>query len=242
MPKVLQLAKKKMKAVTRMRASKGLSDLPDQLSSLIFGGAELRRLAAGQTLFRAGDVGDGCYRLEQGLVKVAVTSPRGEERIIGLLGAGAIIGELATVDGQPRSASITAIRDCELLFLSQEAFENAKRAHPDVCQHLVTMLAARLREADETLAATSFLTVKGRVARAMLELADYLGQDSGDGRVTLSYKISQGDLAAMAGVARENVSRTLSEWRRRKLVTLSSQYYCLNDPAALAREIDVDGS
>ena len=101
-------------------------------------------------------------------------------------------------------------------------------------------LAKRLREADETVAATTFLTVKGRVARALFELAKHVGQDSGAGRVTLSHKVSQGDLAAMAGVARENVSRTLREWKRRELVTKSSAYYCINDMAALAKEIEFD--
>jgi len=231
-----------MTKITGLHTSKTLSHSPDQLSSLLFVGADVRHLAAGQALFRSGDAGDGCYRLEQGLVKVTVSSPRGEERIIGLLAQGAIIGELSMIDGLPRSASIVAIRDCEFLFVSRQAFEKCKKAHPEICELLMTLLASRLREADESLSATSFLTVKGRVARAMLRLADYLGQDSGAGRITLNYKISQSDVAAMAGVARENVSRTLSEWRRRKLVTQSSQYYCLNDTAALAREIDFDVS
>ncbi len=77
------------------------------------------------------------------------------------------------------------------------------------------------------MAADSFLTVKARLARALLELTEYLGEDAGAGRVLIRHKITQSDLAAIAGVARENVSRVLSDWKRRDLVTRSSGFYCL---------------
>jgi CRP-like cAMP-binding protein len=102
----------------------------------------------------------------------------------------------------------------------------------------VRTLARRLREADDDLAATTFLSVKGRLARALLNLAEFVGENHGDGRVQLHLKISQGDLAAMAGVARENVSRTMSEWRARDIVTRSSNYYCINDKKALAQDME----
>ena len=113
-------------------------------------------------------------------------------------------------------------------------------AHPEAYQALVAILAFRLRQADEGLAATTFLTVKGRVARALVELAEYVGTPSSTGQIVLHEKISLADVAAMAGVARENVSRVMSEWRRRNLITGSTRYYCLNDIAALTREVDSD--
>ena len=73
--------------------------------------------------------------------------------------------------------------------------------------HLVTLLAARLRDTDGVVAAGSFLPLKGRVARALLDLAEAFGQDVGKGRVLIRQKVSQSDVAAMAGIARENVSR-----------------------------------
>jgi CRP/FNR family transcriptional regulator, cyclic AMP receptor protein len=99
----------------------------------------------------------------------------------------------------------------------------------------VNVLALRLRETDRAVAADSFLTVKARLARALLELTEYLGEDSGAGRVLIRHKINQSDLAAMAGVARENVSRTLSDWKRRGLLTRSSGFYCVNDITMLKR-------
>jgi CRP/FNR family cyclic AMP-dependent transcriptional regulator len=215
-----------------------LSEIPEALLSELFEDAIAQNLRDGEALFRAGDVGDGCYRIKTGLVKIVVASQHGEERIISLLGPDTIVGELSMIDGRPRSASVIAIADCSLSFVSRAKFEKYTEAHPELTSYLVRTLARRLREADDALAAATFLSVKGRLARALLNLAEYVGEDNGGGRIQLRHKISQGDLAAMAGVARENVSRTLSEWRKRDIVTRSSDYYCINDPRALALDME----
>jgi CRP/FNR family transcriptional regulator, cyclic AMP receptor protein len=205
----------------------------------LFDVARVHHLKAGGVLFAAGDAGDGCYRLDKGLLKVMVTSTSGEERIVAILGPGAVVGELAMIDGMPRSASVVALRDSVLRFASREAYEKRVLAHPDTKHALLEILALRLRQADQELAAATFLSVKARVARALLELAGFVGKPSGPQRIVLDEKISHADLAAMAGVARENASRVLSEWRRRNLVlTGISPRYVLNDIAKLEREID----
>jgi len=203
----------------------------------LFDVARVHEVKAGGVLFAAGDVGDGCYRLDKGLLKVMVTSTAGEERIVAILGPGAIVGELAMIDRMPRSASVVALRDSVLRFISREAYEKRVLALPETKQALLEILAFRLRQADEELAAATFLSVKARVARALLEVAEFLGKPSGPQCVVLDEKISHADLAAMAGVARENASRVLSEWRRRNLVlTGTSPYYILNDITELERE------
>ena len=217
------------------KSSNVLSGLP--LSDL-FQEAVTHKLREGEVLFRAGDVGDGCYRIQTGLVKVVVASQLGEERTISLLRPGAIVGELSVIDGGPRSASVIAVTDCSLSFFSRAKFQTYIDSHPELTSYLVRTLARRLREADDDLAATTFLSVKGRLARALLNLAEFVGENDGGGRIQLRLKISQGDLAAMAGVARENVSRTMSEWRTRDVVSRSSNYYCINDPKALAQDME----
>ena len=214
------------------------SSVPEALSRPLFVAARPRELKAGEVLFAAGDAGDGCYLLDRGLLKVTVTSSWGEERTIAVLGPGAVVGELSMIDDRPRSASVVALNSCLLGFTNREAFAKCMATHPQAYQALVAMLAFRLRHADEILAATTFLTVKGRVARALVELAEYVGTPSGAGQIMLHEKISLADIAAMAGVARENVSRVMSEWRRRNLITGSPRYYCLNDIAALRREVE----
>jgi CRP/FNR family cyclic AMP-dependent transcriptional regulator len=216
-----------------------LSELPEHVSTNLFESATSVKISADEVLFLAGDAGDGCYRVEDGLLKVTMVSRSGTERILAFLGRGAIVGELSIIDGLPRSASVVAVRDCELSFISRAAFDQCANKHPDVYKSLVTVLATRLRETDEVIAAESFLPLKGRVACTLLELAQTFGQDVGSGRIVIRQKIGQSDLAAMAGIARENVSRILNDWKRRKLVSRLSGYYCLEDKAQLQHEADL---
>ncbi|MGC2125415.1 MAG: Crp/Fnr family transcriptional regulator [Xanthobacteraceae bacterium] len=216
-----------------------LSGLPDHLSSALFTGSKPMQFKADQVLFLTGDPGDGCYRVDDGLLKVTMVSRSGNERILAFLGTGAIVGELSMIDGRPRSASVVTVRAAKLSFLSRAAFEDFTKKHPEVYKSLVTLLATRLRETDAVVAAGSFLPLRGRVACTLLELAQDFGQDVGSGRVVIRQKIGQSDLAAMAGIARENVSRILNDWQRRKLVSRLSGYYCLEDKAKLQREAEL---
>ena len=215
-----------------------LSDLPGRLSTDLFADAKLVRLAAGNTLFLAGDSDDDCYRIEDGLLKVTMVSQSGNERILAFVGRGDIVGELSIIDGLPRSASVVAVRDATLSCLSRTAFETFAKKHPELYKSLVALLAKRLRETDTVVAAGSFLSLKGRVARTMLELAKHFGQELGSGRIAIRHKISQNDLAAMAGVARETVTRILNDWQREKLMTCMSRgYYCLENKAQLEHKV-----
>ena len=216
-----------------------LSRLPEHLSAKLFTSATAMKLGGDEVLFLAGDAGDGCYRVDDGLLKVTMVSRGGSERILAFLGPGAIVGELSIIDGLPRSASVVAVRSSTLSFLSRAAFEDFATKHPEIYKSLVTLIAGRLRETDAALAAGSFLPLRGRVACTLLELADEFGQDVGSGRIVIRQKIGQSDLAAMAGIARENVSRILNDWKRRKLVSRLSGYYCLENRAELQNEAEL---
>jgi CRP/FNR family transcriptional regulator, cyclic AMP receptor protein len=216
-----------------------LSGLPGRLSTDLFTNAKRVRLAASGALFLAGETAGGCYRVEDGLLKIAMVSRSGTERILAFLGRGAIVGELSMIDGRPRSTSVVAVRKSTLSFLSRAAFEVFAQKHPEVYQSLVTLLATRLRETDAVVAAGSFLSLRGRVARTLLELAENFGQDVGSGRIVIRQKIGQSDLAAMAGIARETLSRILNDWKRRKVVSRLSGYYCLEKKARLQHEAEL---
>jgi CRP-like cAMP-binding protein len=209
------------------------------LATDLFGGAKPVRLKADEVLFLASDPGDGCYRIEEGLLKVSMMSRTGTERILAFMGPGSIVGELSMIDGRPRSAAVVAVRDATLSFLSRAAFEAFAQRQPEIYKSLVTLLATRLRDTDTVIAAGSFLPLKGRVASTLLELAVHFGQDVGSGRIVIRQKIGQSDIAAMAGIARENVSRILNDWKRRKLVSRLSGYYCLENKAQLEQEAEV---
>jgi len=125
-----------------------LSGLPRRLSRELFARAKLVPLPAGRVLFRAGDPGSGCYRVEEGLLKVTMVWSTGAERILAFLGRGAIVGELAVLDGLPRSASVVAVRDAAVNFLSKAAFDAFAEEHPERYKSLVGLLATRLRGTD----------------------------------------------------------------------------------------------
>jgi CRP/FNR family cyclic AMP-dependent transcriptional regulator len=216
-----------------------LTDLPDRLSGALLAGAAQRHLAPGEMLFLAGDPGDGFYRVEKGLLKISIASASGAERILAILGPGSIVGDLAIIDGKPRSASVSALRDCTVQYVSRKAFDAFAAKSPEIYHYLAKVLAARLRDTDEIVAAGSFLPLKGRLARALLELAEGFGQNVGGTRVVIRQKVNQSDLAAMAGIARENVSRIMNDWIRAKAVTRLSGYYCLEDPAKLKHESEI---
>src|SRR5258708_3445073 len=215
-----------------------LSSLPAELSRGLFAKARTLSLRASQTVFLAGDAGDGCYQIEDGLLKANVVAVGGTERILAILGPGSIVGELSMIDGTPRSASVSALRDSKLSFISRATFEAFGQSNPELYRHVMILLARRLRDTNDALAATSFLSVRGRVARALLGLAEAFGQDVGGGRILVRQKLTPSDLAAIAGIARENVSRIVKDWTSRSLVSRLAGYYCLEKKAAIEREAD----
>jgi CRP/FNR family transcriptional regulator, cyclic AMP receptor protein len=216
-----------------------LSRLPECFVTQLFGRATTARLKAGELLFLAGDAGDGCYRVDDGLLKVTMVSRTGKERILAFLSRGAIVGEMSIIDRLPRSANVVAVRPAVLSFISRTDFQGFAKIHPEVYETLLALLAARLRETDMAVAAGTFLPVGGRIACTLLELAQEFGRDVGSGRIVIHQKISQTDLAAMAGVSREHVNRILNDWKRRQLVSQLEGYYCVENKAQLQKEAEL---
>ena len=211
--------------------------LPSEYAENMLAAARPVVLPRGHVLFRQGDAGDGCYWLEKGTLKVTVASSSGEERILAVLGPGSIVGEFSVMDGLPRSATVVAMGPANLLFLARADFQDSLRKNPSIYQFLVSTLVERLRQADEEAAAASFLTVKARVARALLQLATHLGEQTTNAdEMLVQTDLRQSDLAALAGVVRESVSRTLSEWRRSGTVAQPARSTYLINIKQLSRE------
>src|SRR5579859_1721067 len=162
-----------------------LSALPTKLVSNLFAKGRPISLAADQTLFLAGDASDGCYRVDEGLLKVTIIAAAGGERILAILGPGAIVGELSMLDGTPRSASVEALRPSKLCFISSAVFTTFAEAHPELYRHGMMLLARRLRATNDALVASTFMSLKGRVARALLSLAEAFAHDVGNGRILI---------------------------------------------------------
>lgn len=208
----------------------GLSgDLASGLAAL----ARPMSVKPGAILFESGDPGNGCYAILEGSLKVSIVSVEGDEQFLAVMGPGSIVGELALLDGRARSANVTALKASRLAFIDKYAFERFADANPAVYRHMLSIVGKRLRQANDVLAARSFLPLPGRVAQTLLQLAETFGKPVEKDRILIHYKLSQSDIANMAGAARENVSRVLNDWRRAGTISRISGYYCLEKPDLL---------
>lgn len=190
-------------------------------------------LRSREVLFHAGDSGDGLYLLRSGVVKASVVARDGQERLLAVLGPGAMIGELSLIDDEPRSATISALKPCRLMHLTKAAFFRLADDNPQVYRRALKLLAQRLRGTNDTVVAQGTVSVSGRVARAFASLAEGLGDEQSDGRILLAHKITQNDIAGMAGVARENASRAINDLLRSGILGRAGSFYMIEQPAAL---------
>ena len=191
-------------------------------------------LKAREVLFHAGDDGASCYYLRSGAAKASVIAKDGQERLLAVLGPGALIGELSLFDDRPRSATVSALRPCRLMHLTKAAFFKLADANPAIYRQALMLLTERLRGSNDSMVAQGTVTVLGRVARAIETLGEGLGEEDAKGRIILAQKITQTDIAGMAGVARENANRAIHELMRDGILSRAKGYYAIEKPEALA--------
>lgn len=212
--------------------------LPPEIIEDLLGRAVERQLRAGEALFESGCDGAGCYRLDQGLLKVSLASPQGGERIVAILAEGSIVGDLSLIDGSRGLEVAVALRDSRVRFISRSNFQACARRHPVIYQHLLRLFTQRLREAESNMVAQSFLTARGRVAQALLKIAGSLGAGTNANDVTIPGTINQREIAALAGVARESTNRILRTLEHQRLLTRRLRSYRIHDRVKLQREVD----
>ena len=157
------------------------SALDDEAASALLASMGSTKLRRGEVLFREGDEGDKLYIVTDGKVKLGRTSSDGRENLLAILGPGQMFGELSLFDPGPRSATVTAVTDTTFSSLSHEDLLRWLEGRPAVARGLLTQLAGRLRKANDVVADLVFSDVPGRVAKALLDLADRFGRSADDG-------------------------------------------------------------
>jgi CRP/FNR family transcriptional regulator, cyclic AMP receptor protein len=194
--------------------------------------AQIVRIPAGRIIFRQGDSARGCYLVLKGAVKVTIPASHGREMLLAVLGKGDLVGEMALLDGLPRSATVTALKACELRYISAAAFDRLAHADVGLGRQLLRAMAGRLRQHNEAYAVQQ-MSVRVRLAHALLHLGQRFGESLPDGRLLIRQKLSQAELGQMIGAARENVNRQLTEWSRDRIISRISGYYCLESPSTV---------
>jgi CRP/FNR family transcriptional regulator, cyclic AMP receptor protein len=195
-----------------------------------------RTYRRGETIFHKGDPGNSLYLITDGQVKIVLPSDTGEEMTLGVLQTGDMFGELALFDGLPRSATMVAVENTEVLLLYRDDFLGFVGRNPEVATALLGVLSRRLRATDEWIEDAVFLDVPGRLAKRLLDLADRHGKQT-DGGVEIDLKLTQQDLAAMVGATRESVNKHLGWMRDHRLIALDGQRVILLRPAELRKRI-----
>jgi CRP/FNR family transcriptional regulator/CRP/FNR family cyclic AMP-dependent transcriptional regulator len=190
----------------------------------------------GETIFHKGDPGNSLYFITDGQVKVVLPSETGEEMILGVLETGDLFGELALFDGLPRSATMVAVQNTDVLLLYRDDFLGFVGRNPEVAVALLGVLSRRLRATNEWMEDAIFLDVPGRLAKRLLDLADRHGKQTDRG-VEITLKLTQQDLAAMVGATRESVNKHLGWMRDHRLIELDRQRVILLRPAELRKRI-----
>lgn len=205
----------------------------DQLASY----ARIVRHRAGDTIFLKGSPGTGMMAVVEGRVKISAPSPEGKDVILNVIEAGEIFGEVALLDGKARTADAAAMTDCALLVLERRDFLPFLRSHPDVCIRLLSVLCERLRRTSEQVEDILFLDLPGRLARALLRLADSHGERVAAG-LRIALPLKQREFGEMLGLSRESVNKQLNEWQRQGAITLDGGKITIRDAATLKRLAD----
>lgn len=161
----------------------------------------------GQTLLLQGDPGDMLLILLAGNAKVTMVAQNGREITLDYADPGAVLGEIAVLDGGARSASVIALTTGSYLRLTRAAFEAFVERQPGMAWRLMKELARRLRQTNSTIESDRAFASGPRLARFLQRLTI---SDHADGRLRLN--LSQGELGAFAGMSRENINRQLSAW------------------------------
>jgi len=197
---------------------------PEPLSALLQK-ASRRDLAPGDTIINQGDEDGGfaVYLLSGGL-KISIFSAGGREIILNYCAPGELVGEIALLDSGPRTAAVTAAVASTVLLLPTQAFLDALSANPTSMAGVMRELARRVRELNLVIESDRTFSMGPRLARALVRLID---PERTDGR--LLYNPSQSDLGAFAGLARENVSRLVSEWEAQGIIAREGRALVMRD-------------
>ena len=195
-----------------------------------------RRYKNGEIVFSEGEPCAGLYVVEAGHVRIYKSSANGREQVLSVDGPGSSIAELPVFDGGNYPASVAAIDDATLLFVSKQDFQALCLAHPQVALKVLRVVGARLRRLVGIIEELSFTTVRHRLASFLLRLAAKEGRRTSDG-LEVTLPVSNQELAAQIGTVRELVSRNLSRLQAEGMLKMEGRTLIICDPKALEAEL-----
>ena len=213
------------------------ADLADEEVRDLMAVARRRVFRAGEVIFHREDPGQVLYVIKEGKVKICQISPDGQEMTLTVLGKGEYFGELALLDGLPRSTDAIASERVECYTLQRTDFHNAIMKNPKIAIQAMEVLSKRLRNTNQMVEDMIFLDVYGRVAKKLVELADTHGVKAEDGGIRIEMRLTQQDLASMVGASRESVNKVMGYFTDKNFISTDKHRITLHRIADLKRRI-----
>jgi CRP/FNR family cyclic AMP-dependent transcriptional regulator len=206
---------------------------PDALERLA-ASMRSRRFRRGEVIFHIGDPGDALFVIVSGEVKISLPSETGDEAILATLRPGDVFGELALLDGAPRSASASALMPTETVILPRDRFRELIATETGVRDALLASIAGELRRLTTHVEELHFLDITGRLAARLVRLAQESGTPLADGSLRLRTNLTQADLAAMVGCTRQSVNKLLGQFTDDGLLRLERDGIVVTDLEGLS--------
>lgn len=202
----------------------------------LIAGMRVRRFRRGETVFHVGDPGDALFIVINGAIKITLPADTGDEAILATLRPGDFFGELALLDGAPRSATAIAIEPTETYILPRDRFRELIAIEPVMREALLSTLATEVRRLTHHVEELHFLDITGRLASRLARLANETGaRRLADGEIRLAGPLTQGDLAAMIGCTRQSVNKLLGMFTDDGLIRLERDGIVVRDLDGLLR-------
>src|SRR5215475_6227031 len=188
------------------------------------------------TIVHVDDPGSALYILKSGLVKITIEDQDGYEMILRILYPTDFFGDMSLLDGEPRSATITTLEPSEALTVSRDHFLHIIEKSPKILLKMTAVLSKRLRKTNELIHSLAFFDVYGKVARVLLNLAAERGRATEQGTV-IDMRLTQQELAELAGMTRETMARTLREFQQAGCIRVEAGVISILAVDMLRREV-----
>jgi len=224
-----------MSRVSMLRNVPLFAGLSDQELEVLAGSLGRRTFGKGMIIFHKGSVGQTLYIIESGKVRIFILSESGQEISVNVYGPGDVFGELALLDGLPRSAGAVVMEKTVTFTLHRDDFLRHLEACPHMARSIIEVLSTRLRYTTAYAETLAFLDVYGRVAAKLLELADRYGVKKNG--IEIDLRLTQAELATWVAATRESVNKALGTFRDQGLIKVEGQRITILDLPGLKRRI-----
>jgi CRP/FNR family transcriptional regulator, cyclic AMP receptor protein len=223
--------------ITTLRKTPLFAALNDQQFEFMKTHIVQRHFEAGEQVFGEGEPCTGLFVVQSGNVRIYKNSPGGREQTLSIEGPGGTVAELPVFDGGPYPASVQAVTEASLLFVSKQGFHALCMKYPEVTLRVLAVVGSRLRRLVGIIEELSFSTVRHRLAALLVRLANSEGKKTAGG-IEITLPATNQDIAAQIGTVRELVSRNMSRFQSEGFIRIEGRTVLITQMMNLEKELE----